>query len=671
MTTLKKFFIAVTFVSVFPFSAIYAEAQLPRDQQQELIGYYKFILEGKNGVPAEAQSIINFDTIQLPIKCATPIVSSYVMNFNKFDKDLVDRHRLTLQTRPSAANESYDSPAGNFKIHFARTGSHAVYQATSTTGGVPNYVIGVARVFDSVYAHIINTLGFPVPPSDGGYPAGVDSLYDVYLINLGGNFFGLNYPDSLFFDGPFSLNATSFIVLDNDYQESSFSQYNAQPLNAVRVTAAHEYFHAVHFAIDITEMEDYTDSVLQRRYWYEMSAVWMEEEIYDDINDYYTLLPFFFNRPRSSIQQFSSYFDFHPYATCVFPIFLAEKFGSDIIKPIWLKCGQMGIGPDFLEATQLVIDSITNGAENFRSVFGEFTLWNYFTGSRAPLIPAGVTGYSEKGFYPEIPDTAFSNVYQYPVNVTTNGNPKNPTANSAAYVRFNNTRAVFYTDSADTSLRIGLIFGSDPADSALPQGWHAHRLAQLDSDTSIYIDTGTTYPDNSAPITRIYNPRDYRAVTYIMTPASWKWQSYTSPDYDTRFGYIITDSLAVLPDKPTVIFAPYPNPADVRAMNGENLKFKFQIATDSLAFQQYVNPYTVIDIFTVAGELIGTTESTSPPVLIDPVTGTFGFELQWDMKNDAGKNVSSGVYICVIRMFTSEKREELVAEEKAKVLIVR
>ncbi len=671
MREMKNISAGIFVILILASAVLQAESTLSQKKQLELIGYYKFVFEGRAGIPTEALALINFDSIQLPIKCATPIVASYAMNFKKFDKELVDRYSLALVTRPTETTESYNSPGGHFKIHFTRTGNHAVYQPTQTIGGVPNYVIATARVFDSVWVHIIDTLGYPTPPSDGGYPSGVDSLYDIYITNLGGAFYGLTYPDSLFFTNQFSLDATSFIEIDNDYQESGFPSYHSNPLNAVRVTAAHEFFHAIHFAIDISEMEDYNDQFLQRRYWYEMSATWMEEEIYDGINDYYITLPFFFNYPRSSIQQFSSFFDFHPYASCVFPIFLSEKFGRDIIRPIWLKCGQMGIGPNFLEAAQLVIDSVTGGAESFRSVFGEFTLWNYFTGSRSAVIPPGVTGYSEKNFYPEIPDSEFIQVYQYPVGVPTNANPKNPTVNSATYFKLNNTRAIFYSSPTDTALRISAFFGQVITDSILPQGWHVYGLPQLDSDTSAYSVIDTTFPDNSNSIFRVYNPRDYRSITFIMAPASWRWQAYSSPNYDSRFGYIITDSLALLPNKPTIIFAPYPNPADVRTMNGENLKFKFQIATDAQAFQAYLNPYTVIDFYTVAGELICTIEDPSPPALIDPNSGTVQYELEWNMRNIAGKNVASGVYICVVRMFSSDDRTALLAEEKAKVLIVR
>ena len=293
-----KIRVALFFILTISLTGVLAVEISELEKQLELIGYYQLIVHGQEYVSAEALSQMEFSADMLPIKCGTPTVAAFAMGFDQFDKELISRHSLTLLDRPTETDETYDSPGGFFKVHFTRFGSHAVYQSSIITGGIPNYVLGVARIFDSVYTHIINTLGYPLPPSDGGYAQGVDSLYDVYLTNLGGVVFGLTYPDSLQFDSIGSLRGTSFIELDNDYQESSFSTYNSRPLDAVRVTAAHEYFHAVHFGIDFTEMEDWNNAPLQRRYWYEMSATWMEEEIYDDINDYYSYLSFFFNKPR-------------------------------------------------------------------------------------------------------------------------------------------------------------------------------------------------------------------------------------------------------------------------------------------------------------------------------------------------------------------------------------
>ncbi len=520
-------------------NVVSAEELSKFEKQLELIGYYQLIVHGKEYVSAEALSQMEFSEDMLPLKCGTPTVAAFAMGFDQFDKELISRHSLTLFDRPTETDETYDSPGGFFKVHFTRTGSHAVYQPDSTTGSIPDYVLSVAQICDSVYTIIISTLGYPLPPSDGGYAQGVDSLYDIYITNLGGTVFGLTYPDSLQFDSIGSLRGTSFIEIDNDYQESSFLTYNSRPLDAVRITMAHEYFHAVQFGIDFTEMENWTSPWSQRRYWFEMSASWMEEEIYDDINDYYSVLPFFFRKPRESIQQFNGPADFHPYGSCVYPIFLTERYGADIIKSIWLKCGSMGVGPNFLEATQIAIDSASGGSQNFRSAFGEFALWNFFTGSRAASAPPGV-GYSERAFYPEIPESSFTIISSYPTNLTGNANPKNPVPNSVAYLKLENMRAIDYT--ADPNFRIFVALG-DGIDSSLPQGWALGTVFQSDTISTEYSSTLSFGNDDAVAIIQIPQPRQYRSVTLILAPASWRRKPFSSIDWETSFGYLTNELL--------------------------------------------------------------------------------------------------------------------------------
>jgi len=632
---LKKIRVALFFILTISFTSVSAEQISEFEKQLELIGYYQLIVHGKEYVSAEALSQMEFSEDMLPLKCGTPTVAAFAMGFDRFDKELVSRHSLTLFDRPTETDETYDSPGGFFKIHFTRSGSHAVYQSNITTGGFPDYVIGVARVFDSVYVHIINTLGYPLPPSDGGYAQGVDSLYDVYLTNLGGAVFGLTYPDSLQFDSIGSLRGTSFIELDNDYQESSFSTYNNRPLDAARVTAAHEYFHAVHFGIDFTEMEDWASPTQQRRYWYEMSATWMEEEIYDDINDYYTVLPFFFNRPRESIQQFNGPADFHPYGACVFPIYLTEKYGVDIIKSIWLKCGSMGVGPHFLIASQIAIDSASGGIENFRSAFGEFALWNFFTGSRAVSAPAGV-GYSERAFYPEIPETSFTIVSSYPTSLLGNVNPKNPTPNSAAYLKLENMRAIDYT--ADSNFNIFVSLG-DGIDSSLPQGWAVGSALQSDTISTEYFSTLSFANDDATAFILIPQPRQYRSVTLILAPASWRREPFSSLDWETGFGYftneLLVDSLIDTLGVPT----------DVEEIEYPALPDDYKLA------QNYPNPFnptTVIEfdlprrsnvsitIFNLLGQKV--------KELVNEEIAAGSYRVSWDGVLSSGQRASSGIY---------------------------
>ena len=67
---------------------------------------------------------------------------------------------------------------------------------------------------------------------------------------------------------------SAYCVVDDDFARSQFSG-SANGLRALKVTAAHEFFHAVQFAFDWLE-----DLWLM-----EGTAAWIEDEVYDSVND--------------------------------------------------------------------------------------------------------------------------------------------------------------------------------------------------------------------------------------------------------------------------------------------------------------------------------------------------------------------------------------------------
>jgi hypothetical protein len=71
-----------------------------------------------------------------------------------------------------------------------------------------------------------------------------------------------------------------------------------------------------------------------------------------------------------------------------------------------------------------------------------------------------------------------------------------------------------------------------------------------------------------------------------------------------------------------------------------------------------------IDFYSVAGDHVATVESSPIADRYDPVI------VDWDMKNQAGKDVASGVYLCYVRLF-AEDGKTLLAEDKMKVAIIR
>lgn len=350
-----------------------------------LSSYEQSLIQKVEKAFSEKRQIIFPDSLRHPV-CATPLILEIRANWERISP--AARKLLTpYTTRPTYEDSeyTYDSPAGHFKIHYTTTGDAAVYQSDvdEDQDGVPDFVNGCGPILDHVWAKEIDTLGYNPPPSDIDYPPdwdnGGDGRYDVYLDNLPAQFFGASYPERQVEPG--APVFTSYLTLRNDYSEwvEEYPLYK-NVYEPLKVTAAHEFFHAIHFGYDATEAEMEGDSVY-RPYWMEISAVWMEDMVYDDINDYLGYLPHFYNSPWLSLRTFTSIYDYHPYASCVWAFFLQENYGLEIIRKIWEKCAEVA-GDNALQATDEILQEPPYNT-SLADAFREFTVWNFFIGERA------------------------------------------------------------------------------------------------------------------------------------------------------------------------------------------------------------------------------------------------------------------------------------------------
>ena len=609
-----------------------------------------------------------------PDKCGTSAVLNFVLNRDRLDPALLAALGVQLEPRP-VLPKSYRSPDGHFLVHYDTIGANAVYQPTvrMIVDSVPDFVVMTARIADSVYTHIIDTLGYPAPPIDG--TAGGNSAYDVYLLDVGEEYFGLTYVDSV--TGP--LTTTSFLELDNDFR--TIAKYANRPLDAVRVTMAHEYFHAVQFGIDYREEEN-PGQVNARPYWKEMSAVWMEEEIYDDINDYYVYLPYFFNDLRVSLQAFGAAYKFHPYGAGVFPMYLAQRYGKQIIKDIWLDCGVRGAGPQFLEACDAAVRAADPPDGSLATAINEFSIWNYFTGQYSSVAPAGI-GYEERANYPALPIGTILRVGRYPDFFQIGTGPYRPEYNGTGYVLLQNLDTRVGCEGVDTSANPDTAV-TIPCDSVLPIyigvqhptliEWGIAVIYQLaDYPDSMEInrfvvplvgDSATVFFEIDA-----FHPNRYRSIAIAVSPTSNDYTNYsrfTAPGV----GYAISDSGSAI-TRPSAVLTPYPNPAVIADMGGRELTFRFQVAADTLNSNITGNPLLSIDIYSVAGELVKSIEATFGGEDRLGVHAGGRYETTWDMQNAAAKNVASGVYLAYARLWKAPDKKNLLAESTVKVALVR
>ncbi len=311
--------------------------------------------------------------------CATMIVAEVRRHFEQFsldEQELLSR----LLVRPILPL-NYITPSSQFKIHYAVDGLDAVPPADQNGNTIPDFVEETAAAFDSSYEFEINRLGYRSPPDD----AGVDGPEcDVYIQSLMARIYGFTTGEGSV-PGTQQDDRPSFIVIDNDFENGHFST----GLAGARVTAAHEFFHAIQFGYRIFIRDT-------EKFYYEQCSTWMEDVVYDHINDYYSYLPQFFRLRQIPFNAFDFFIRginfINSYGQAVWNHMLVKKYNTSLVRRTW----------EIMQSNNLALHAINEAlsekGSSFENEFSEFAIWNYFTGSRADSVGF----YEESRSYPEV-----------------------------------------------------------------------------------------------------------------------------------------------------------------------------------------------------------------------------------------------------------------------------
>jgi len=331
----------------------------------------------------------NGDERSLPDKCGLPAISAAM-----HDRALLTQlERSALEkvlVRPT--RQKFIDRGNFFRVHYDTTGTDAPAMLNilgqRRPGTADEFADSVASSARYSFNYIVDSLGYPPPPSDGG--AGGDNRYDIYITELG-NTYGTTSPDD---NGAAGYRTSSFIQIDNDFIFVNPASNKGIP--ALRVTMAHEFFHAV-------QMGNYG-------FWYgdisfyEISSVWIEDVVYTDVNDYYQYL----RSPNGHFMNpdipFTTANGSIEYSRGIWGQYIEKRFGRDAMKRSW-------------EAIRLAppLQAINNAlsappySTNAKIAFSEWTLWNYFTGYRSDTsqYPQGREfHYPEARNFPTIKQTA-------------------------------------------------------------------------------------------------------------------------------------------------------------------------------------------------------------------------------------------------------------------------
>lgn len=255
---------------------------------------------------------------------------------------------------PPERQISIQSPSGKFTLHYDTSGKHSIPLEDISQNGIPDFIDSAGVILDYCWQKEVEEFGFTPPREESGEPV---SSYNVYFTNfIENNYYGLTSYDSS--EG--AANWVTYLELNNDFTESGLY---TKGLDALRVTAAHEFFHAIQLTYNLWDEEIF---------FYEMSSVWMEETIYPDINDYFQYLPMLFN----TVQSRSLFSGSNEYGNSIFLHMLSKKHGLTILKEIWEQTKNK-------PPSEALSNSLNSRNNSLTTAINDYGKWMYYTGSRS------------------------------------------------------------------------------------------------------------------------------------------------------------------------------------------------------------------------------------------------------------------------------------------------
>ena len=284
-----------------------------------------------------------------------------------------------LGFEPKYVTDDGSSCGAHVCVHWVEDTSDDAVQGADNDGDistVPAWVRTTLATMETVYAKEVTSLGYRAPLPDG--TLGGNGKLDVFLADLGGDgLYGYCATDD---PNPESRTAFGYCVLDNDYSPSQFPAKT--PLQNLQVTAAHEYFHMVQFAYDWSE----------DAWFMEGTAAWMEDEVYDGVNDnlaYLVESPLTY--PYVPLDLWADGL-FMPYGNWVFWKFLSESTGPGatdnpgVVRRVWTAA------EDSTYSTQALQRVLVGRGSSFANVFSRFGSWTrdparYFSEGRYEKYP--------------------------------------------------------------------------------------------------------------------------------------------------------------------------------------------------------------------------------------------------------------------------------------------
>lgn len=354
---------------------------------------------------------------ETPARCGMPLKHSLHRDWSLLEQ--TTQKVLAKQLALPAYDSTVTSSGGHFKIYYFASGTEApkvsqinTWPGLSSIASTADWARQVAETFEQVYStYVSSSFNYRLVPLPLNNTSGT---YDIYLQELSvDRYYGYttqpvlsnNTVDPNYAVGqPFSNSFSSYIVIDNDFAESIFTNSVGgpySPLQSLQITAAHEYHHAIQFGYNY-----YFDI------WYaEATSTWMEDELYDSVNQLYDYIPEWFTQSKLSLDIAESITTGGGYGRWIFNRYLAEKHGTDMIRSVWEKVGGLN-SPNGNDIPMVpVLDSLLS------ATYGSSISSDFFGFARRVYYRTWTSHTSETG---KIPDySAVATYSTYPVSTNT------------------------------------------------------------------------------------------------------------------------------------------------------------------------------------------------------------------------------------------------------------
>ena len=207
---------------------------------------------------------------------------------------------------------------------------------------------------NKVYKKEVIGMGYKKPLGDGS--KGGNSKLDVYLKDVGSKgLYGYCAPEQK----KYKYTYAGYCVLDEDFDPAQFG--GAPAKSSLKVTAAHEFFHAVQFAYDAAE----------DRWFMESTATWIEERYADGINDNQQYLQYGqLGVPHESLDTFVNGGG-NQYGNWAFWEYLTQRKGNGLVKSVWKKAATYKGAPD--QYSTQALKTVLKNKGGFKKQFAAYS----------------------------------------------------------------------------------------------------------------------------------------------------------------------------------------------------------------------------------------------------------------------------------------------------------